>query len=103
MKKWEVGMFKELVENSGDIIIVTDSEYRIRYISSSVSSLFSREPVTLIGRSIFEFINSDQKERWKEAMKDQTHFHGEEAIQMILQKRKIVKSSSSSRTSNLIR
>jgi PAS domain S-box-containing protein len=82
MKKWEVGMFKELVENSGDIIIVTDSEYRIRYISSSVSSLFSREPVTLIGRSIFEFINSDQKERWKEAMKDQTHFHGEEAIQI---------------------
>jgi PAS domain S-box-containing protein len=82
MKKLEVGMFKELVENSGDIIIVTDAEYRIRYISSSVSSLFSREPVTLIGRSIFEFINSDQKERWKEAMKGQMHFHGEESVQI---------------------
>lgn len=82
MKKLEGGMFKELVEDSGDIIIVTDAEYRIRYISSSVSSLFSREPVTLIGRSIFEFINSDQKERWKEALKDQTYFHGEEAVQI---------------------
>jgi PAS domain S-box-containing protein len=82
MKKLEGGMFKELVEDSGDIIIVTDAEYRIRYISSSVSSLFSREPVTLIGRSIFEFINSDQKERWKEALKGQTHFHGEEAVQI---------------------
>jgi PAS domain S-box-containing protein len=82
MEKLEVGMFKELVENSGDIIIVTDAEYRIRYISSTVSSLFSREPVTLIGRSIFDFINSDQKERWKEAMKGQTHFHGEESVQI---------------------
>jgi PAS domain S-box-containing protein len=78
----EVGMFKELVENSGDIIVVTDAEYRIRYVSSSVSSLFSRDPVTLVDRSIFEFINSDQKERWKEAMKGQTHFHGEEAVQI---------------------
>lgn len=82
MMKLEVGMFKELVENSGDIIIVTDAEYRIRYISSNVNSLFSREPVTLVGRSIFEFINADQKDRWTEAMKGQTYFHAEEAIQI---------------------
>ncbi len=75
-------MFKELVENSGDIIIVTDAEYRIRYISSSVRTLFSREPVSLVGRSLFEFINADQKERWREAMKDHTHFHGEEAVRI---------------------
>jgi PAS domain S-box-containing protein len=81
-EEMEVAMFKELVENSGDIIVVTDAEYRIRYVSSSVSSLFSRDPVTLVDRSIFEFINSDQKERWKEAMKGQTHFHGEEAVQI---------------------
>ena len=82
MKRMEEGMFKELVEDSGDIIIVTDVEYRIRYISSSVRSIFSREPVTLIGRNIFDFISTDRKELWKETMKGQTRFHGEEAVQV---------------------
>jgi PAS domain S-box-containing protein len=80
MKTMEEGMFKELVEDSGDIIIVTDAEYRIRYISSTVRSLFSREPVTLVGKKIFDFISSDRKEIWKEVMQGQPPFHGEEAV-----------------------
>ena len=43
-------MFKELVENSEDIIIVTDSDFNIRYISSSVTTVFGFEPPSVVGR-----------------------------------------------------
>jgi PAS domain S-box-containing protein len=76
------GIFKELVENSGDIIIVTDAQYRIRYISSSVRELFSLEPVSLLGKSIFDFISTDRKEVWKQGLTGQSAFKSEEAIQI---------------------
>src|SRR6186713_2628001 len=74
------GMFKELVENSSDVIIVTNREYSIRYISSSVRSIFGLEPVSLIGRNIFDFIRAGRKEVWLKSLEDQDHFDGEETI-----------------------
>jgi hypothetical protein len=59
-------MFRELVENSEDIIIVTDPEFRIRYSSSSVVKVFDREPVSLLGRHLSEFIDQDKIESWKD-------------------------------------
>lgn len=59
-------MFRELVENSHDIIIVTDLEFRVRYISSSVIDVLGIEPVSVVGRSIFDFIKHDKVERWRE-------------------------------------
>lgn len=76
------GMFKELVENSDDIIIVTDEANTIRYISSSVRSLFGLEPVSLLGRSIFDYIHPDRREHWQHGMGGQTPFQAEEAFQM---------------------
>jgi hypothetical protein len=70
MKSHE-GMFRELVENSEDIIIVTDPEFRIRYSSSSVTRVFGHTPVSLLGRSISEFISRDKVEDWREGLKDQ--------------------------------
>jgi PAS domain S-box-containing protein len=76
------GMFKELVENSGDIVIVTDGDYSIRYITSSVKSVFDLDPVSLLGRNIFDYISPERKEQWKHCMKGQKQVNGEEAIRL---------------------
>jgi PAS domain S-box-containing protein len=76
------GMFKELVENSDDIIIVTDEAHTIRYISSSVRSLFGLEPVSLLGRNIFEYLPVDRHGQWKHDMGAPTPFRAEEAFQL---------------------
>src|SRR5690349_6972699 len=64
----EEGMFRELVENSEDINIVTDGEFRIRYISSSISKIFGVEPVSLLGRNICDFVGREKVENWKESL-----------------------------------
>ncbi len=67
MEKLEVqtDMFRELVENSCDITVVTDKDFKIRYISSSVTDIFGQEPIALLGRPIFEFINDKSADEWK--------------------------------------
>jgi PAS domain S-box-containing protein len=82
MEEEQEGMFKELVENSSDIIIVTDGEYNIRYISSSVRSIFGLEPVSLVGRNIFDFIRAGRKDVWLKSLEDHDHFNGEETIKV---------------------
>jgi len=62
-------MFKELVENSEDIVIVTNSDFDIRYISSSVTTVFGFEPHAVIGRNIFEFIEQDKIEPWRDLLR----------------------------------
>jgi PAS domain S-box-containing protein len=62
-------MFKELVENSEDIIIVTDSDFNIQYISSSVTTVFGLEPTSVVGRNIFEYIEQDKIAPWRELLR----------------------------------
>jgi PAS domain S-box-containing protein len=64
------GMFRELVENSDDILIVTDHEFKIRYISSSVKKTFLIEPLKLLGENIFSFASPDKIERWRACLQD---------------------------------
>lgn len=70
MEKLEVQteMFRELVENSCDITVVTDKDFKIRYISSSVTDIFGQEPMALLGKPIFEFINDKSAEEWKNSV-----------------------------------
>lgn len=65
-------MFKELVEHSEDIIIVTDSDFNIRYISSSVTSVFGYEPLEVIGKNIFEYIQQDKVAPWRDLLRQVT-------------------------------
>jgi PAS domain S-box-containing protein len=58
-------MFRELVENSSDITIVTGRDFKIRYISSSVAKVFGLEPMALLGRSIFDFIGDKKVTEWE--------------------------------------
>jgi PAS domain S-box-containing protein len=66
-------MFQELVENSNDIVIVTDREYRVRYISSSVVDVFGIEPVAVVGRNIFEFVKREKVQPWKDCLQEASY------------------------------
>ena len=51
--------FRELVENSEDVFIVADKDFKIRYISSSVEKLNGTQPIALLGRDIFDYVRPD--------------------------------------------
>jgi PAS domain S-box-containing protein len=71
-------MFKELVEISNDITIVTDDSFRIQYISSAVSKNFNVKPIDLIGESISKFISCEKIATWKEKLQRAEMFLSEE-------------------------
>jgi PAS domain S-box-containing protein len=69
-------LFREVVETSCDITLVTDGEFKIRYISSSVTDLFGQEPMALLGRTIFDFVSKKKAGTWRTCLaelKDTTH------------------------------
>lgn len=73
-------MFKELVENSSDIIIITDQEFHIRYISSSVTNIFGIEPFKVLGLNLFSFVNSDKADNWRQYILASGSFQEEIAL-----------------------
>src|SRR3954470_10854368 len=81
------GLFKELVENSDNIIIVTDPGFNIKYISSAVIKSFEVEPQNLLGRNVFDFVNAERVEQWKECLQEQDQSFTEE-ISLITSKGK---------------
>jgi PAS domain S-box-containing protein len=60
--------FSELVENSGDIFIALDDQFKIRYTSSSILRMYGIEPINLIGRSIFDFIGPELIDVYKQGL-----------------------------------
>ena len=61
-------MFQTLIENSEDIVIVTDSNFNVRYISSSVRELFKVQPSEVIGRDLFDFVPREKAQIWREKL-----------------------------------
>jgi PAS domain S-box-containing protein len=55
--------FKEITENSSDIIIITDKNGDIKYCSRSIERIAGYRPVELIGRSSLTLIHPDDKKR----------------------------------------
>ncbi|KQC06259.1 MAG: hypothetical protein APR62_08120 [Smithella sp. SDB] len=55
--------FKEITENSSDIIIITDEKGDIKYCSRSIERFSGYTPEELIGKSGFTFIHPDDLER----------------------------------------
>jgi PAS domain S-box-containing protein len=80
------GLFRELVENSNDILIVTDQEFRIRYISSSVARVFRIEPVKLVGQNIFSFVSEDKIEAWKNCLQSNSTSTFQDEISLTVSK-----------------
>lgn len=66
------GMFRELVESSDDIIIVTGNDFKIQYISSSVTKCFGLEPIRFLGKNIFSFIGPEKISYWRECLELQS-------------------------------
>jgi PAS domain S-box-containing protein len=76
------GMFRELVENSNDIIIVTDEEFKIRYISSAVTKIFDIEPIKVLGLSIFTFVSPEKIDNWRACLLDPAYSSFQEEISL---------------------
>jgi PAS domain S-box-containing protein len=65
-----VGMFKELIESSDSITIVTDKVFNIRYVSPAVAKAFDVEPVKLLGKNVFEFVSAEKVNDWKACLEN---------------------------------
>ncbi|OGP68905.1 MAG: hypothetical protein A2W27_07065 [Deltaproteobacteria bacterium RBG_16_44_11] len=55
--------FKEITENSSDVIIITDKNGDVKYCSRSIERFSGYKPEELIGKSGFTFIHPDDVER----------------------------------------
>lgn len=75
--KSEESMFRELVENSEDIIIVADQEFRIRYSTIAVIRVFHVEPLSLLGRPLTQYISQEQVNRWQHRLHSESHLEDE--------------------------
>jgi len=62
--KCREGLFRELIESSEDIFIVTDRNFKIRYASSAVTKVLGVEIVSLMGKDILDFIDRDKVQHW---------------------------------------
>jgi PAS domain S-box-containing protein len=78
------GLFKELIENSNDILIITDRELKVRYISSSVKRSFNIEPMRVLGQSIFSYVAADRVEEWKTCLSQKNETSFQEEISLTL-------------------
>jgi diguanylate cyclase (GGDEF)-like protein/PAS domain S-box-containing protein len=61
---------RRLIENLNDVIIVLDAEGRITYVSPSVERTLGFDPREELGRSIFDFIHSDDVARAQDMIAD---------------------------------
>jgi diguanylate cyclase (GGDEF)-like protein/PAS domain S-box-containing protein/putative nucleotidyltransferase with HDIG domain len=55
--------FKEITENSSDVIVITDKDGVIKYCSRSTERFTGYKPEELIGKSAFKFIHPDDVQR----------------------------------------
>ena len=61
---------RRLIENLNDVIMVLDADGRLTYISPSVERTLGLQPHEEIGRSIFDFIHTDDAVRAQEMITD---------------------------------
>jgi len=73
-----VGMYRELVESSDSIIIVTDPGFNIRYVSSAVIKAFDVQPEHLLGKNVFDFLNAEKIDDWKRTLTEADSTFSEE-------------------------
>ncbi len=66
-------LFREVLETFCDITVVTDGDFKIRYISSSVTDLFGQEPIALLGRTIFDFVSEKKADKWRACLAELTN------------------------------
>ena len=78
------GLFRELVENSNDILIITDRDLKIRYVSSSAKRSYDIDPMRVLGENIFSFVTADRIETWRECLYQKIETSFQEEISLML-------------------
>ena len=63
------GIFKELVESSEDVVLVTHADLRILYASPAVARIFSISPDQIIDRSVLQFFDRRKIEAWRAGLR----------------------------------
>jgi PAS domain S-box-containing protein len=62
-------LLKELFENPKNIVLVTDENHVIRYVSDSVKSILGISAFSLLGKNAFDFV-TEKGEAWKNISPD---------------------------------
>jgi PAS domain S-box-containing protein len=69
--------FKEITENTSDIIIITDEKGDIKYCSPSMERFAGYKPEEVIGKNAFKYIHPDEAKRatdeYNEAIQNRNH------------------------------
>lgn len=55
--------FRSLVQNSSDVITILNSDGTIRYESPSIERILGYKPEDLAGKSVFDFVHPDDRQR----------------------------------------
>jgi len=63
-------LLKELFENRKNIVLVTDKNYCIRYLSDTVENIFGIRPYSLLGKNAFDFVSIDKRDDWKKCINE---------------------------------
>jgi diguanylate cyclase (GGDEF)-like protein/PAS domain S-box-containing protein len=61
--------FRSLVQNSSDVILVVRADGSIRFASPSVARVLRQDPPALLGRTLTDLIDSDDRERAREFLR----------------------------------
>lgn len=75
------GMFRELVENSDDIIIVADEAFVMQYVTASVQRVFGISSDALQGEDIRKFVDPAKLTGWLSLLQGESHALIDELVQ----------------------
>jgi PAS domain S-box-containing protein len=63
-------LFGTLFENSRSILLVTDEKFTVRYVSSSVETIFGVHAYSLLGRNAFDFVAEENRTAWRACIEE---------------------------------
>jgi PAS domain S-box-containing protein len=61
-------LLKELFENPKNVVLVTDEQFKIRYASDTIESVFGISPYSILGKNAFDFVSEDKREAWRDCI-----------------------------------
>ncbi len=75
--------FRALVENSSDVLLLVDAEGRVSYLSLSSVRHLGWTPEQIVGRSIFDFVHPDDRERVSVGMSETLRNPGKAVVDQV--------------------
>jgi PAS domain S-box-containing protein len=63
-------LISEVLASPKSIVLVTEENFNIRYVSLTVETIFGIKPFSLLGKNAFDFVPENQREKWKQCLKE---------------------------------